>query len=221
MDAVEFEWVPAQDFPKTGPDFRSLESTVRGFKVGHSSTANTSKTQPAVKATAQAELRDTDADEMMDVSEADGSIAAPGESQARDVVGLGSKSSRSWKLASTARSSATIKKSNASWDKKVRDRVHNSSSALFICTSFHALPALVAVQMKLKKERRLNQLNAQEARQKYKDTVKQREQQKAAALQRKEDNRKKNDAAQGQILSAAAAKKLMKNKKNHKNIVTC
>lgn len=220
MDDVEFEWVPAQDFPKTGPDFRSLESSVRGFKVGHSSTANTSKTQPAVKATAQAELRETDADDMMDVSEIEGRIATPGESQPRNVVGLGSKSSRSWKLASTARTSATIKKSNVSWDKKVCDRVHSSSFTLLRCTSFRAA-ALIAVQMKQKKQRQLNQQNAQEVRQKYKDTVKQREQQKAAALQRKEDNRKKNDAAQGQVLSAAAAKKLMKNKKKHKDIVTC
>lgn len=85
------------------------------------------------------------------------------------------------------------------------------------------LPACAAsvLQMKLKKERKLNQINAQEARQKYKETVKAREQQKAAALARKEENRKKNDAAQGQVLSAAAARKLMKNKKRHKDIITC
>eukprot|EP00892_Ulva_mutabilis_P001021 jgi/Ulvmu1/1091/UM106_0007.1 len=193
MSTAEFEWVPAQDITRIGPDFRSLESTVRGFKVGHSSTANTTKTQPAVKAAAEAELREADADEMMDVVPHEGPISAPGASQVRDVVGLGSKSSRSWKLASTARTSASVKKSKASWDQK----------------------------MKQKKERQLNQLNAQDARQKYKETVKQRERQKAAALQRKEDNRKKNDAAQGQVLSAAAAKKLMKNKKQHKQVVAC
>lgn len=119
MEAAAFEWVPAQDIPKTGPDFRSLESSVRGFKVGHSSTANTTKTQPVVKAAAEAELRETDADDMMDLPTYEGDISAPGASQARDVVGLGSRSSRAWKLASTARSSASIKKSKASWDQKV------------------------------------------------------------------------------------------------------
>lgn len=119
MEPIEFEWTPAQDIPKTGPDFRCLESSVRGIKIGYSSTANTTKTQPAVKAAANAELRETDADEMMDASDVGGPVAAPGTTQARDVVGVGSKSSRTWKLASTARSSASITKSKSSWDQKV------------------------------------------------------------------------------------------------------
>ena len=218
MDSPAFEWVPTQDIPKTGPDFRGLETSVRGFKVGHSSTANTTKTQPVVKAAAEAELRETDGDEMMDTITYEGTVDAPGATQVRDVVGLGSKSSRSWKLASTSRASGSIKKSKASWDQKAR-----ISISLVILSR---LPDAVSqrarfVQMKLKSERKLNQLNAQEARQKYKDTVKEREQRKAAALKQKEENRKKNDAAQGQVLSAAAAKKLMKNKKQQKQLVTC
>lgn len=120
MEPVEFEWVPAQDITKQGPDFRSLETSVRGFKIGHSSTANTTKTQPAVKAIAKAELRQTDADDMMEACDVEGSIAAPGTVQPRDVQGIGTKSSRSWKLASTARTSASVKKSKSSWDQKVR-----------------------------------------------------------------------------------------------------
>jgi hypothetical protein len=58
--------------------------------------------------------------------------------------------------------------------------------------------------MKLKSERKLNQACAVEAKQRYKESQKQR-----------------NDAAQGVMLSAAAARKLMKSKKNHKQLVTC
>lgn len=76
------------------------------------------------------------------------------------------------------------------------------------------------MQMKLKKERKLNQLSAQEAKKNFKETQRARFDQKRAAEQRKEENRKKNDAAQGVGLKAATARKLMKSKKHFKTLIT-
>lgn len=77
-----------------------------------------------------------------------------------------------------------------------------------------------ALQMKLKKERKLNQMCAQEAKKSFKETQRARCDQKRAAEKRKEDNRKKNDAAQSVGLKAATARKLMKSKKHFKTLVT-
>lgn len=74
--------------------------------------------------------------------------------------------------------------------------------------------------MMLKKERKLNQMSAQESKQTYKDAQRARCDQKRAAEQKKVDNRKKNDAAQGVGLKAATARKLMKSKKHYKTLIT-
>lgn len=74
--------------------------------------------------------------------------------------------------------------------------------------------------MRLKKEHKLNQMCAQEARKNFKETQRARFDQKREAEKRKEENRKKNDAAQGVgQMSAATARKLMKSKKHYKKVV--
>ena len=124
MDVDTVQWEPGQDVPKIGPDFRSLESTVRGFKIGHSSTANTTQTQPAVLRQKNENQEQQDADEMTDVpvqtAAAPPSSTVP-DSTARNVVGVGSKSSRPWKLAQSGRTSGRVRKPGSkSWDEKVR-----------------------------------------------------------------------------------------------------
>lgn len=118
MEVEGVNWVPGQDVPKIGPDFRSLEATVRGFKVGHSSTANTVKTQPAVLRQNNAMEDQTEDNEMKDVPT---QTAAPlQDNAARNVVGVGSKSSRPWKVAQPARSSGGVRKPvSKSWETKV------------------------------------------------------------------------------------------------------
>lgn len=128
MEIDSFDWVPGQDVPKIGPDFRCLESTVRGYKLGHSSTANTVKTQPAVLRLKNQDLGHHNASEMRDVPV---QTAAPPsslpDSGARNVIGVGSKSSRPWKLAQPGRSSSGVRNPvSKSWDEKVR-------SLLIVC----------------------------------------------------------------------------------------
>ena len=123
MDVDTVNWTPGQDIPKIGPDFRSLESTVRGFKVGHSSTANTIKTQPAVLRQKHEVQEEQCGDEMTDVPVQ--TAAAPSsdvpDTTGRNVVGVGSKSSRPWKLAQPGRTSCGVRKPGSkSWDEKVR-----------------------------------------------------------------------------------------------------
>jgi hypothetical protein len=117
------DWVPGQDVPKQGPDFRFLETSVRGYKIGPSSTANTTKTQPAVRRLVEAALKDDE--ESLDVQMDD--EAAPqvlNDAAARNVVGVGARSCRPWKLAATGRSTSSIRKVSKSWDQKVRIGVY-------------------------------------------------------------------------------------------------
>lgn len=122
MDVDTVQWVPGQDVPKIGPDFRSLEVTVRGHKVGPSSTANTIKTQPAVLRQKNENEEQQNASEMMEVPvQTAGSPSSVPDSAARNVIGVGSKSGRSWKLAQSGRSSRGVRKPvSKSWDDKVR-----------------------------------------------------------------------------------------------------
>jgi hypothetical protein len=76
------------------------------------------------------------------------------------------------------------------------------------------------MQMQEKQKRKLNQVAAEEARQAYRDMLKEKRQQQAAAKQRKLENRMKNDSKHGVVVSTATAKKMMKNKKMRKQLVT-
>jgi hypothetical protein len=120
---VEFSWVPAQDFPKQTIDLRALaERTARGYKVGTSSTANTTKTQPAVKRK-RAEAEEAGNDEMdatCDVNQVPDLKRMRGTCK-RDVVGV--NANRVWKVPVASRSSASHRQSVKSWDQKVRKPV--------------------------------------------------------------------------------------------------
>lgn len=84
----------------------------------------------------------------------------------------------------------------------------------------HCAEACKFMQMHEKQKRKLNQVAAGEARQAYKDMLKEKRQQQAAAKQRKLENRTKNDSKHGVVVSAATAKKMMKDKKMRKQLVT-
>jgi hypothetical protein len=115
-------YLPAQDLPRSAIDLRKLNAPVpRGVKVGPSSTANTTKTQPAVKRKRRLdddqEAGDTD---MLDVpvfskrARLDPSSSGP----ARNTVGVTAK--RSWKLPAAQRATASRSGgSKKSWDQKV------------------------------------------------------------------------------------------------------
>jgi hypothetical protein len=117
---VDFHWVPTQDFPKQTIDLRALaERTARGYKVGTSSTANTTKTQPAAKRKrAEAEEAENDGmDVAFDVDQLPDLKRMRGTCK-RDVVGV--NATRVWKVPVSSRSSASHRQSVTSWDKKVR-----------------------------------------------------------------------------------------------------
>lgn len=123
MEDPTVEWIPAQDHPKTGADMRASAGPVkRGYKVGFSSTANTTKTQPLVKA-ASKRKRD-EPEDGMDVDGVDADSYGPPDTKKRNTVSRdisGLASNRAWKVPAAARHSASKQVgSTKSWDKKVR-----------------------------------------------------------------------------------------------------
>eukprot|EP01025_Chloroclados_australasicus_P066819 TRINITY_DN9229_c0_g2_i2.p1 TRINITY_DN9229_c0_g2~~TRINITY_DN9229_c0_g2_i2.p1 ORF type:complete len:234 (+),score=32.76 TRINITY_DN9229_c0_g2_i2:35-736(+) len=193
MDALE-TWLPAQDLPRQNTDLRELAAFVRGKKIGMSSTANTTTTQPAVKRKREA-IGEEEPDTQVAAMDED---AAP--SGAPDLTRVRGESthtaavhaSKAWKVAAVTRTSALRHKSaSQSWSKKMEEKA----------------------------KRKLQQQEAKEAREAYKDMLRQKREQHEAAKQRKEENRRKNDAAHGQRVSSAAARRMMKDKKQRKKLV--
>ena len=122
-DAEPFHWEPAQDFPKQTLDLRELAAnTARGHKVGPSSTANTVKTQPAVKKRKREEEEALQQDDMeTDVttsSAAAPSLAKMRRTCKRDVVGV--TSDRTWKVPAARKHRASLGGTTTSWAQKVR-----------------------------------------------------------------------------------------------------
>ena len=121
----ELEYEPAQDMPRFGTDMRRLAAnTIRGHKVGPSSTANTTKTQPGVKRKREAAEEDAvaqpvDADMHTEQAEPDKppELKKMRTTCTRNVTGV--TSSRCWKVPAGQRSSASQKHSGKSWDLKV------------------------------------------------------------------------------------------------------
>lgn len=120
-DAEAFHWEPAQDFPKQTIDLRELAAnTARGHKVGPSSTANTVKTQPAVKKRKREDAEASQQDDM-DAETTSGvapSLAKMRRTCKRDVVGV--TSDRSWKVPAAQKHSASLGRTAKTWEHKVR-----------------------------------------------------------------------------------------------------
>lgn len=126
-------WIPSQDLPKLSADFRKLEAVKRGVKVGPSSTANTTKTQPAVKRKRE-ELDAHEAeDEKMHEQPHDQPLAKQRKTLARNIIGVAG--ARPWKLAPEKRASAGHR-SGKSWEAKARPAA--CYIALGRCFGWHA-----------------------------------------------------------------------------------
>lgn len=117
MDSTETEWYPAQDIPKQTVDLRQLSAnTARGFKVGASSTANTTATQPAVKRK-RSELAVGKDDSEMQTEVVSPDLKKMRQTSTRDVIGV--TSNRSWKVPAGKRHSAQLGKPKVAWEAKV------------------------------------------------------------------------------------------------------
>lgn len=124
MEEPTLEYMPAQDIPKTGADMRASAGPIkRGYKVGYSSTANTTKTQPLVKASKR-KREEADTVDGMDIDGAADVDFGPPDTKKRNVVSRdvsGVASTKSWKTPVKARHSASKSIASAkTWDKKVR-----------------------------------------------------------------------------------------------------
>ena len=120
------DWTPAQDLPKFSADFREQVASKRGVKVGASSTANTTKTQPAVKRKREA-LDDAEeaADQQMEDASAPQPVRKQRKTVSRNVTGVAS--ARPWKLPAQKRASAGPR-CGKPWEVK-------ACNSIFLCMS--------------------------------------------------------------------------------------
>ena len=124
-----FTWEPAQDLPRQSIDLRELPAcTARGYKVGPSSKANTTKTQPAIKRKREELENAQQPEDEMHVDAMSASVdVQPRKVSKRNVVGV--NNARCWKQPVEKRSSASVKSASRSWEQKVRPRSHDLASS--------------------------------------------------------------------------------------------